>query len=167
MRTWILAILALAIPATGCTRNAATFYEEYHRLDCRLRQKCYKLVFNAGYDNLADCRDDRTDNCSPDEFEDACSGYDEDEAKDCLAERRKQIRTCEVDENDDDCTPARICGEEADLLSVAGCLAGIGGGGDGDGLPPDTGTGLSEPWLPELGEIAANEEAPDDPDEHE
>jgi len=140
MRTWILTIFAVAISATGCTRNAATFYEEYVRLGCRFTKKCAKADFNLTFDDLADCRDDIKDLCSPEDFEDACGDYDEDKAKDCLAQTRKQIRECEVDDNDDDCDPDRVCGDDPETQAALWeCFAGGGGdwGGDGAYPPPD------------------------------
>jgi hypothetical protein len=139
MRTWILTIFALAIPASGCTRNAATFYEEMVRLGCRYQKKCDKAWFNANFDDMADCRDDMTDMCSPEDFEDACKDYDEGAAKDCLDQTRKQIRECEEDDNDDDCELDKVCGDDPETLTaILECFGG-GGGGDGwggDGPPP-------------------------------
>jgi hypothetical protein len=164
MRTWILAILALAVLASGCTGNAATFYEEMVRLGCRFQKKCAKAAFNDQFDDLADCRDEYEDLCSPDDFEDACADYDKDEAKECLSQTREQIRKCEVDENDDACDLTKICGDDPQALQdLYSCMAG--GGYDGyDGMPPDA-TGLSEPWLPEADQLAEDQEEPDEPEE--
>jgi hypothetical protein len=166
MRTWILTIFALAIPASGCTRNAATFWEEYSRLECRFSKKCHKARFNDLYDDMAECRDEAADVCSPDDFEDACEDYDNDEARECLAEMRKQVRKCESESNDNDCSLTKICGDDLEIMQdVNACVQGIGNDGP-DGLPPDT-TGLEVPLFDELSQLPDDGEDPATPDEDE
>jgi hypothetical protein len=141
MRTWILTIFALAIPATGCTRNAATFYEEFVRLGCRFSQKCDKAAFKATFDDMADCRDDMTDLQSADDFESDCEDYDSDEAKKCLAYMRDLVRKCdpfELDDFLDEC--GEVCGDQP--VNPPGSSSGGGDGWDGDGpYPPPDQTG--------------------------
>lgn len=163
MRTWTAMLLLLAIPATGCTGNAETFWEEVVRLSCRLHKKCLKADFNEHYDDLADCRDDRTDTCSPGEFADACNSYDKDEAGDCLKQTRKQIRKCDSEGNDNDCDPARICGDDADLAAIYACQASL--YGDVGAFPQPR--LLEEDGLPDLSQLSANDEDADEPNEDE
>jgi hypothetical protein len=95
------------------------------RLSCRFGKKCAKAAFNDAYDDLADCKDEHTDQCSAGEFADACTSYDKDEAKECLQQTREQLRKCEIDENDDDCNAVRICGEDAEHVALAACYVGL------------------------------------------
>jgi len=164
MRVWILTIFALAIPATGCTGDAATFWEEYSRQQCRFSKKCDKADFNDLYDDMDECKDELSDVCSPGDFEDACEDYDKDEARECLAEKRKQVRRCQSEPNDNDCNFSKICGDDPETVqAVNACIYGSGNDGQ-DGRPPDA-TGLWVPGFPELSQLPEDEDDSTEQDE--
>jgi hypothetical protein len=125
MKKAILTACILAIPLSGCSTNAKTFWREMIRLSCRSFKKCEEDLFDDQYDSIKDCKDEFKDLCSPQDFADICEDYDRSAGADCLKQAREDKRDCpdpeDSDQGDNACDYADICGD-IDMTALMECF---------------------------------------------
>lgn len=157
MKRAILTACILAVPISGCSANAASFYKEFVRQSCLYSRKCAKAQFKDEYDSIKDCTDEQKDEYDEDDFEGDCEDYDKAEGRKCLAYMRTLVRKCDLfDAEDfmDEC--GEVCGDQP--FVPPGSSGGSQDGYDGyDGYPD--GTGL---WMPPAHELLQSPEGDED-----
>jgi hypothetical protein len=123
--------LSTSILLAACGSSSPEAYIETSiKISCQYLKKCQESSWNAaGYDSVADCRNQLLDEelgeegSRRDRFVESCTDFDSSAARECLAALRKAKRDCASEVEEPACS--EVCGmPDAASLSLADSIGG-------------------------------------------